>query len=320
MSDLSILVTGIGGDIGVNIVRCLKESSHKAKIYGCDADPYAFGKNKVIEFFQSPHAKREKEYFEFLKNVVRAKNIKYIYPAPEAEIEYFHQHRDIGKELNAEVMINNNMILDTFLDKYLTSEFLKTQGLPYARSFLMDQYRGELAYPLIIKKRRGSGSKLVLVVKNDEEFDFYKRKYANEDLIVQEYLGNPNEEYTLGVFSDGQRSYCIPFRRHLFSDVGVTRLAELVVNNKLEQLGHAVAKITKLAGSLNIQLRKDGDRYVPFEINPRVSGTAYVRHYFGFRDVEWWLDIKEKRQVQYVPKYRQGVAVRAISEVFYDVC
>lgn len=320
MRDLSILVTGIGGDIGVNIVKCLKESAYKAKIYGCDADPYAFGKNKVIEFFQSPHAKREKEYFEFLKKVVRAKNINYIYPAPEAEIEYFHHHRDTGKQLNVEVMINNNMILDTFLDKYLTSEFLKEKGLPWARSFLMDQYRGELNYPLIIKKRRGSGSKLVLVVNNDEEFDFYKRKYAHEDLIVQEYLGNPSEEYTLGVFSDGQQSYCIPFRRHLFSDAGVTRLAELVVNNKLEQLGRAVAKVTKLAGSLNIQLRKTGDRYVPFEINPRVSGTAYVRHCFGFRDVEWWLDMKEKKQIQYTPKYRQGVAVRAISEVFYDMC
>lgn len=320
MKDLSVFVTGIGGDIGDNIVRCLAASACPFKIYGCDVDKYAFGRNRVIEFFRSPHAKCEKEYFQFLKNTINAKNIDYIYPSSEAEIEYFHHHRDACKQLNVEIMINNNMILDTFLDKYRTSEFLKEQGLPYAKSFLMGEYKDDLKCPIIIKKRRGSGGKLVFVVNNGEELNFYKRKYAGEDLIVQEYLGSPSEEYTLGVFSDGKRSYCIGFRRHLFSDVGVTRFAELVVDNKLEQLGHDVAKATKLEGALNIQLRKIEDGYVPFEINPRVSGTAYLRHYFGFRDVQWWLDMKEKKEVQYVPKYRQGVAVRAISEVFYDLC
>lgn len=320
MRDLSILVTGVGGDIGDNIVRCLAASSCPLKIYGCDVDRYAFGRSRVVEFFQSPHAKCEKEYFEFLKNIVDAKNVDYIYPSSETEIEYFQHHRDLCKQLNVEVMINNNLILDTFLDKYRTSGFLKEQRLPYAKSFLIDEYDDNLKYPVIIKKRRGSGSKLVLVVNNEDEFNFYKRKYAYEDLIVQEYLGNPNEEYTQGVFSDGKQSYCIAFRRHLFSDVGVTKSAELVVDDKLEQLGRAVAKATKLEGTLNIQLRKIEDRYVPFEINPRVSGTAYVRHCFGFSDVQWWLDTKEKREIQYVRKYRQGVAVRAISEVFYDLC
>ncbi len=320
MKNLSVLVTGVGGDIGHNIVRCLRDASHRLEIYGSDVDQYAFGKDEVIEFFQSPHAKSEKEYSEFLKNIVNTKKTKYIYPSSETEIEYFDRHRDLYKKLNVEVMINSHLILDTFFDKYRTSEFLKRQKLPYAKSFLMAGYNSDFDYPIIIKKRRGSGSKLVLVVNNGEEFDFYKKKYVDEDLIVQEYLGSPSQEYTLGVFSNGKEIYCIAFRRHLFSDVGVTKFAELIVDSKLEQLGRDVARVTQLEGSLNIQVRKARDSYVPFEINPRISGTAYVRHRFGFSDVQWWLDMKEKREVQYIPKYRQGVAVRAISEVFYDLC
>jgi len=319
MRAISILITGIGGDIGESIIKCLHESDYNLKIYGCDIDSYASGRIRVLEFFESPRAIGSKKYTTFLNEVLRDRNIDYIFPSSEAEIEYFHMHRNLFEQENVRIVINNKIILDNFLDKYKTSLFLRGASLPYANTFLINEYRDQLEYPLIIKMRKGSGSKLVLVVNNHKEFAFYKDKHQDKELIVQEYLGSVDHEYTVGLFSDGNKSHCIAFRRYLSSDVGITKFAQLTINKDIDKLGKKIAEATGLKGSLNIQVRKTENGFVPFEINPRISGTSYVRHRFGFKDVQWWLDLNENTPIIYTPRYKHGVAVRVVSEVFYDL-
>ena len=319
MSNLSILVTGIGGDIGENIIKCLEETNYNLTIYGCDSDKYPSGRNRVVECLQSPPANREKEYSHFLRDVIQNKGIDSIFPSSEAEIEYFNNNRKLYEYQKVELLINNKKILDNFLDKYKTSIFMQKHGLPFPRTFLINEYNNELGYPLILKKRKGSGSKIVLVITNDKEMEFYKEKYRNENLIVQEYLGSVDQEYTVGVFSDGNRTYSMAFRRYLSSDVGITKYAELVVDSEIEKMSKKLAECADLRGSFNIQARKTEAGCIPFEVNPRISGTAYIRHRFGFKDVERCLDLKEKKPITYKPIYKSGIGVRSISEAFYDL-
>ncbi|MBI5698800.1 ATP-grasp domain-containing protein [Candidatus Saganbacteria bacterium] len=319
MKEISILVTGIGGDIGENIIKCLEESVRTYLMFGCDMDRYPSGKKRVSEYFQSPPAGRGSEYTDFLKEIIQRKEIDYVFPSSEAEIDYFNNNRGLYDAGRAKIVINNKLILDNFLDKYKTSVFLNGHGFPFPRTFLINEYGDELTYPFVLKKRRGSGSKIVLIIRDRKDMEFYKEKYQNEDLIVQEYLGNVDQEYTVGVFSDGNNTYSMAFRRYLSSDVGITKYAELVIDKELAQLSEKIAECTDLRGSLNIQARKTDRGYVPFEINPRISGTAFVRHRFGFKDVQWWLDAFENRPISYSPAYKHGVGVRSISEVFYDM-
>ncbi len=320
MSDFTILVTAVGGDIGVNIVRCLSEGSYRTRLLGCDADPYAFGRKAIPTFLQCPRASQVVAYRRFIEGVIRDYKIKYIFPGSESEIMYFHEHRTAYEQQGIELMVNHQEVLKRFLDKHLTAVFLREHNLPYPKTFLLEDYTGGLDFPVILKRRRGSGSKLVLIVKNQWELDFYKNKYSEEDLIVQEYLGTKDEEYTGGVFSDGRQTFSILFRRYLAADAGITLYAELVNNQTFTQLANRIADACYLEGSINIQLRKVGEEFIPFEINPRISGTAFIRHRFGFKDVEWWLDMKRGIALQYCPKYRRGGAVRAVSEVFLDLC
>jgi carbamoyl-phosphate synthase large subunit len=282
-------------------------------------DRYAFGRDGVPTFVQCPSAGDAEAYERFIDGAVRTHGVKYILPSSEREIGYFHRHRSTYADRGVEVLINNGVILDHFLDKFLTVDFLRRHALPHPRTFLLEAYRGELGYPVVLKKRWGSGSKLVLVARDDEELAFYHGRHGGETLVVQEYLGTPDDEYTAGVFADGTRVYSILFRRYLASDAGITRYAELVAEPDIQGLAENLARVTGLRGSINIQARKVGAVLVPFEINPRISGTAFVRHYFGFRDVEWWLDMKEGMPIRYSPKYAHGVAVRAVSETFFDL-
>ncbi len=319
MKKISVLVTAVGGDIGDNIVKCLQDREPSLTIYGSDMDPYAFGRVRVKEFFCPTPAVKESEYAAFLAEIIKQKKIRYIFPSSEAEIEYFHRNRAKYLSQNVHVMINNPLILDNFSDKYQTSLFLKDKGVDFPRTFLLNEYNNQLPFPVLIKKRKSSGSKIVLIVNNPEEMQFYRKKYLKEDLIVQEYIGHKDEEYTIGVFSDGKNTHCIGLRRYLASDAGITRFAELVYDPEINALGCKVAQLTGLEGCLNIQVRKTDKGFIPFEINPRISGTSYIRHYFGFKDVQWWLDMKEGRPIQYVPKFERGFAVRAVREVFLDL-
>ena len=44
---MNILVTGVGGDIGQGIIKCLREINYHNIIVGCDIDKYAAGKQFV---------------------------------------------------------------------------------------------------------------------------------------------------------------------------------------------------------------------------------------------------------------------------------
>ena len=93
-------------------------------------------------------------------------------------------------------------------------------------------------------------------------------------MIIQEYIGSDSEEYTTGVFSDGRKVSSITFRRKLgFGGLPVE--AVLVDEPFIKNMALYIAEATGLIGSINIQTRRmaDGNIFVPFEINPRLSST-----------------------------------------------
>lgn len=311
-----VLVTGVGGDIGFNVVKCLKDSGYALELLGCDIDPYAAGRKEVDSFFIAPRAFDEESYRKCIRGAIEEYGINYIYPTTEVEIIFFHRNREYFDKTGAAIFINNPFILNTFFDKYETVSFLKENGLPYPATFLIEDYNNQLNFPLLIKARRGWGHKGLLRIMDDEELEFHRKRITNA--IVQAEIGVEDEEYTIGVFSDGTSVYSICFRRYLGYG-SLSKFVQLVHDDEMKYLAERIARTSQLQGSINVQCRKTADGYVPFEINPRLSSTVYLRHYFGFQDVKWWLDLEERKPIEYRPKYKQGIGVRTIGEVFFDM-
>ena len=74
-SKRNILVTGIGGDIGQNIIKCLKDTTYTFNLSGCDVDLFAAGKKQVEKFYQSPRGKETKEYQAFIQRLIKIDGI-----------------------------------------------------------------------------------------------------------------------------------------------------------------------------------------------------------------------------------------------------
>lgn len=317
MKNRVVLVTGAGGDIGQSVIKCIKHETND-KVVACDIDCYAAGKAYADEFYVAPRVSNKESYLEFIKFIINEKGITHIIPITEYEIKIFSDNkiRQLFKDIK--IMINDSYIVDTFLDKFKTIEFFVNNNIAYPKTINIGEYNQEFGYPLIIKEKSSRGGKGVYVVNSLNEFKYYTENI--KDSIVQQLIGSEDEEYTMAIFSDGINTSNIAFRRYLGYG-SLSKFVELVSDEKLNDIAIKIATILKLKGSINIQMRKEKNEFIPFEINPRISSTVAFRNHFGFKDVIWWLDILDNNEVdiKYKAKYSKGIGIRVVDEVYFDM-
>ena len=316
MDKTIILVSSIGGDIGFSAVRSLRESVDI--IIGCDASNNTFPVMDFIDkFYKVPPASDTDNYIDFLKEIISKENIKGFLPISEYEIEVLKSRRNEFDDLGVRLFMNNHKILDNFLDKLKTVYYLKSINVKVPKTMLLNDYNGEFGYPIVIKPRRGCGGKGLLVARCSYDLEYMRQKNDGSQ-IVQEYIGTDAEDYTTGVFSDGNVVSSISFKRKL--GFGSLSVEAILVNEPfLENMAQHISKETGLTGSINIQSRRSGDVFIPYEINPRLSSTMLFRKKFGFDDAVWWLNVLFEKGYSYKRKYKSGRAVRYLSECYYDM-
>lgn len=316
MAESRILVTAVGGDLGQSIIKCLRDSNDRPYIVGCDMNPYAGGRSEVDEFFPAPPVKLEQQYKDFLLECINKNNINYVFPCADVEIIFINNHRTFFSQCGAEFVMNEQWIIDTFMDKYRTVEFFREKGIDYPQTWLPSEYDNQLKFPVILKKRRGSGSQSLVKVIDGEEMQFYLKRHS--DMIIQEYLPGEDNEYTAGIFNDGEKIRTITFKRTL-APGGFSQHVELVRDESINEFPVRLANHLDFKGSLNVQFRCTDRGCIPFEINPRFSSTVYFRHRFGFQDLWWSLDLCEGRKISYHPLYKYGIGVKKFDETFFDM-
>jgi len=311
----AILVTAVGGDIGLATIHALAETDFI--LMGCDQSAYVFPDKNLGKIFKVPPASCEQQYIEAVSHIINTENIAFYFPISESEIQLVNNSREAFAKLPATLVVNNNFIIDKFLDKYKTAIYLESLDIKTPGTFPLSEYSGELDFPLIIKSRFGSGSKRNWLAEDQIDIEYYKKK-DDGSLIVQEYIGSHEEEFTTGVFSDGENTASISFNRKLgFGGLSVE--AELADEPALDAIALKIAAETGLIGSINIQTRRVGNRFIPFEINPRISSTLLFRKKFGFNDAVWWINVLSGKSFKYEKLYKTGKARRVLTDIYYDL-
>ncbi len=278
----NILVTGCGGDIGQSIGKILKSDKFFKSVIGCDMNDEHAGKF-IFDICEKIPACRAENYFEVLEGIVKKYAIDIILPVSEPELRFFTE-RKISSQISGKPLITANLkAMEIGFDKLKTAQFLKTENLIYPETTLISEVL-QPKLPMILKDRTGSGSKALFLVKDFEEFEFYKKKYPG--YILQQYLENANEEYTCGLFRDAKGNIRIlNYKRKLMG--GFSGYGLVVENKQIDDLLYQIAKKIDLRGSINVQLRLTEKGPMVFEINPRFSSTVMFRHMMGFKDVIW---------------------------------
>lgn len=305
-----ILVTAISGNVSNGILKVLKETDDV--VFGCDIYDYPVGMDKVVAYWKSDLAEKT-VYIDNLLTKCKEYNITHLIPANEVEIKVINENIERFKNINVKVMINNSFIIETFLDKYKTYEYLSSlKGIYVPQTYTYNEFI-EDGREYFIKLKKSCGSKFTKRIKS--KFELENLNLCKEEYIIQEYLPNVDEEYTVGVFSDGNEIFTIAFKRKLKN--GYTDFLELVHDEKIESEAIRIAKSVELKGYINIQLRKQNGRNYIFEVNPRISGTVFFRYMLDFKDVIWWLDLLDgKMGIEYRCKCEVAIGMRELTEKF----
>lgn len=311
---LKIFVTAIGGDIGNGIVTALREMHEEVYIIGCDVAKYNMSYDIVDEFVVSPYYTDEENWISFILDICNQKAVDYFWPVTEPELLIIKNNQD--KFDPRKIVMNHIGVLDIALDKEVTAAFLREHGIRTPRTWNQNDLDYD-NFPLIVKARRGCGSHSVKVVYNREQLE--EQLQIMNSPIVQQYVGNQDEEYTMTIFSDGKITNYIAFKRQLGFG-GLSRYVELIVDEKLSQIAKKIAMIFELKGSINVQMRKQDDDYFIFEINPRISSTVGFRRMIGFNDVEWWVKMMNNEEIEAYESPKSKIhGVRCVTEkLFYE--
>lgn len=303
-----ILVTAISGDIGNGILKILREDK-SCILYGCDVNEIAVGMDLVEAFWQTRYAV-EDGYVEDLLEKCKFYHITHLIPVNEREIEVIGKARKRFEKIRVKLVMQEEDLLETCLDKYKTAAFLSSHGFDVPATYLHLNDIEENDGRFICKPRKSNGSKDIFIFQKGADLSGKK----TDGCIFQEYIDS-EEEYTIGVFRCKEIVNIIAFKRELKN--GYSNKVELSEDKNLYDLAHRLALLFDLEGYFNIQLRKSKGQYFIFEINPRISGTVRFRHMLGFQDVLWWLDALDGKETEpYVCTYHRAIGIRELNEKF----
>ena len=296
---MKVLITGANGDIAISIFEILKREYKGIKIFGSDLKA-GYGNLYFKKIFLLPHASSK----NYLKNS-RAlfKKFDLIVPTTEPEISFIANNKE--KYQKNLFLINNKEIVNLFLDKLKTFEFLKKKKLNHLKFCENLDFKKKYKLPFFLKTRFGAGNKNYEIIKEKDQLNERYYKIFKKRFIVQEYL-NSKKEYTSCIYKNMDFVSIIIFERKLNKDFTyyAKPIKSKILHNKLKK----IASHIPFNGSINIQFKFEKKKMKIFEINPRLSSTVMMRNLIGFKDCVWWINdligIKTKKDTKNI-KYNK---------------
>lgn len=345
---IRVLVTAIGGGgHGDQILKALRLAPEgRYLIFGADANPACAQASLVDRFVTLPLASSP-DYLSELMHVCRTLDVQVLFHGCEPELQVMAANRDLIRSEGILLPINDTALIQLCMNKLTLNERLTTLGFPapkYVRITNIEELENVDWFPVVVKPSVGSGgSANVFIAQDTKELNalaiYLGLGERVEGFMVQEYVGTPDQEFTVGVLHDLEGRYInsIALRRHLTSGLSVrTRVKNrtgrkelgetLVISSGVSQgdigrFNDVTAQCREIAerlgsrGPLNIQCRFVEGQVRVFEINPRYSGTTSLRAMVGFNEPD--ILIRTHVSGEYIEsdfEYKGNTVLRAITE------
>jgi carbamoyl-phosphate synthase large subunit len=321
-----VLVTGAGSGVGQGIIKALRLSQLPLTIISADIAPMNAALYRTDEAIIVPRVELTGALNEIVAILWRNK-IDVVMVGSEFDLVFFSMNKAlIESQTDTLIIVAPLETVHIADDKWLTAEFLRKKGLPYAEAWLPNgiddavRVAGEWGYPVVLKTRRGTSSRHVHIVKDRQ---MLKECYSSTPLpMLQRVIDIPtselHSEYTCSVFKMPDGKIFGPFTARRTVRDGTSWHVEVAHFIELDELLLAIGHAMDFIGSLNVQLMLTEEGPVPFELNARFSGTTAVRAHFGFNEPEMALRAYYYREYIPAPIIRSGIALRYHEEVFVD--
>lgn len=353
---INILVTGTSGtNTGTQIMMALLLCPDRYRIIVTDILENSYGAHKVEKSYLVPPASSP-EYMSRILDICENENINVIVPGSEPELKFYSNNRKIFEDANIHLLINNTDVISIGMDKMRTIRFLGENGLPVPRSLILEnglnieneaeRIMQKLRFPMILKPYlQSGGSSHINIIQTRDELLLHlalQKGCSNLKMMIQEYEGSPEEEYTVGVLSNKDGVAFSSFALKRLINNSITRKICVPNLNKsriksetltistgvsqgwvgdfpdVRKFSEKVANILGSTGPLNIQCRKTERGIVIFEINPRFSGTTSIRAICGHNDPDIMIRNRICKEEFPQVEYKKGLVLRAFDNIFIE--
>lgn len=306
MEKRTVLVTGIGGNVGQGILRNIRSLNLPIRLIGTDIASFTPGNHLCDACYQVPYSYDE-QFIPTLQNIIEKEKVDLVLPSTDYEIYYLSEN---ASKLNTIVVASEAKTAKVYLDKYETYCYLSANGIPFAKSWIASEYDFS-EKEIIAKPREGRGSRGILL--NPEHPNELPTGYMIQPL-------SKGIEITTAVYVNKQGALHGLFTMERSLTNGTTTESKVVFtyDDELKIIANKMIALGGLVGSFNIQsiVSNDGT-IVPFEINCRISGTNSIRHNLGFQDVKYAIQEYLLNETPDTPTPIEGIATRILMDVVY---
>ncbi len=274
----TILVSGASGILGYGILKSLRRRNNNYKLIGTSIYDDSIAP-VFCDVFEKAIRTDGDSYIDWLCGVIKKHSVDMIIPGIECDMYKWNDYRDILSKITFP-LLNNNELINLCSDKWIFYEALTDYAIPTS---LDNGFNPVFDLPLLLKPRKGFGSKGIVKINSLQEYDNYKYSINSDRLMIQPII--EGDEYTTGAFFDNDSKLIdyITFKRKL-STQGWTEVAE-VSDFDCEKMLLDLAGTFKPVGCTNFQYIVN-DRINLLEINPRISASTSIRAILGYNEAE----------------------------------
>jgi carbamoyl-phosphate synthase large subunit len=256
-------------------------------------------------------------YVEALRELVEIHDVRLIVPLTDLDhLVLAHARDHLG---GAVVLVPEPETIERCSDKYLAHAFFEEQGIGTPPTWLPTEVPEQIRFPVLVKARRGFGSRHIFRADNQTELEFFLR-YTKADSMVQCLCHG--EEFSVDVFCDldGRCLAAVP-RTMIESKGGESIKGMTIKDPELIEFGARVSEALRIIGPANVQCFRepDGELQVT-DVNPRFGGGFPLPTAAGSRYPELALAIANGEQPE--PRFgdfREGVVMtRFFSQVILE--
>jgi carbamoyl-phosphate synthase large subunit len=239
----------------------------------CDLNPLSPALYAADERALVP-AVSDSAYIPTLLELVRTHGLRAVLPLTDLDQRILSEQRAAFAEAGATVVASDPECCDRCADKHAAARFFDAHEIPSPRTWLPEDLPSydQLRFPVLVKSRRGFGSRNIYRCKDARELEFFLG-YTPVPSMVQEVCGG--EEFSIDVLCDldGRCIAAIP-RSMIESKGGESIKGSTLDDPELVAFGARVAEALPIRGPGTIQcFRTEPGRCEVTDVNPRFGGA-----------------------------------------------
>jgi carbamoyl-phosphate synthase large subunit len=253
-------------------------------------------------------------YLDALRELVELHDVRLVVPLADLDHRRLASHR--GALGGALVLLPPPDTIALCEDKFLAHRFFEERGLPTPPTWLPDELPSDLSFPVLVKARRGFGSRHIHRAADRRELEFFLG-YTQVESMVQGVCAG--EEFSIDVFcdTDGRCLGAVP-RTMILSKGGESIRGMTIADTELVEHGRRIAEALGIVGPANVQCFREPDGSLPVtDVNPRFGGAFPLPTAAGSRYPELALALAAgERPEPRLGDYRTGLVMTRYFDQF----